>query len=138
MAYTFVDHYRPIRMILRVDGLVVGLGLGLLLLLHPVALLEGMGFGAGSPLLSRLAGSALIGLGVGLLLAAAEADLRAGTLLAAILSNGLLAASLFIAYLSGDLNQLTAWGYLFLLVLFVICLFSAVLPIPYLRQGIGM
>ncbi len=138
MAYTFIDHYRPIRTMLRVDGLVVGLGLGLLLLLHPVALLDALGLDAGSPLMSRLAGSALVGLGVGLLLAAAEADLAAGTLVAAIISNGLLAASLFVAYLAGDLSQLTLWGYLLLLLLFVVCLLSAVLPIPYLRQGIGL
>jgi len=138
MAYTFVDHYRPIRAMLRVDALFVGVGLGLVLLLHPVALLNGLGFETGSPLTSRLAGSALVGLGLGQLLAAAEADLRAGTLVAAILSNGLLAASLFIAYLSGDLAGLTPWGYLVLLLLFGVCLLSAVLPIPYLRQGIGL
>lgn len=138
MAYTFIDHYRPIRAMLRVDALVVGLGLGLVLLIHPVDMLTGLGFGVGSPLLSRLAGSALLGLGIGQLLAAAEADLRAGTLVAAIISNGLLAASLFVAYLSGELTELTTWGYLLLLVLFVICLLSAVLPIPFLRRGIGL
>ncbi|RLT40217.1 MAG: hypothetical protein DWI57_08865 [Chloroflexi bacterium] len=138
MAYTFIDHYRPIRTILRVDGLVVGLGLGLLLLLHPLALLTALGLDAGLPLISRLAGSALVGLGVGFLLAAAEAELRAGTLVSAIVSNGLVAASLFVAYLSGDLGGLTPWGYLLLLLLFVVCLLSAVLPIPYLRQGIGL
>ncbi|MGB5051928.1 MAG: hypothetical protein WBO46_23475 [Caldilineaceae bacterium] len=138
MAYTFVDHYRPIRTILRVDALVVGLGLGLVLFLHPVDLLVTLGFEPGTPLFSRLAGSALVGLGLGQLLAAAETELRAGTLVAAILSNGLLAASLFIAYLSGGLSRLTAWGYLILILLFGVCLLSAVLPIPYLRQGIGI
>ena len=92
----------------------------------------------GSPLLSRLAGSALLGLGIGQLLAAAEADLRAGTLVAASVSNGLVAASLFVAYLSGELNGLTGWGYLVLILLFGVCLLTAVLPIPYLRQGIGL
>lgn len=138
MAYTFVDHYRPIRAMLRVNALVVGVGLGLVLLIHPVDLFIALGFGVGSPLLSRLAGSALLGLGMGQLLAAAEADLRAGTLVAAILSNGLLAASLFVAYLSGDLAGLTPWGYLLLLLLIAVCLLTAVLPIPYLRQGIGL
>jgi hypothetical protein len=138
MAYTFIDHYRPIRTMLRVNALVIGLGLGLVLLLHPVDLLLVLGFGMGSPLLSRLAGSALLGLGIGQLLAAAEADLRAGTLVAASLSNGLVAASLFVAYLSGELNGLTGWGYLVLILLFGVCLLTAVLPIPYLRQGIGL
>lgn len=138
MAYTFIDHYRPIRTMLRVNALVVGLGLGLVLLLHPVDLLLVLGFGVGSPLLSRLAGSALLGLGIGQLLAAAEADLRAGTLVAASVSNGLVAASLFVAYLSGELNGLTGWGYLVLILLFGVCLLTAVLPIPYLRQGIGL
>ena len=138
MAYTFIDHYRPIRTMLRVDALVVGLGLGLVLLIHPVDLLIALGFATGTPLLSRLAGSALLGLGIGHLLAAAEIDLRVGTLVAAIISNGLLAASLFVAYLSGDLNRLTPWGYLILLLLFTVCLLTTVLPIPYLRQGIGL
>ena len=138
MAYTFIDHYRPIRTMLRVNALVIGLGLGLVLLLHPVDLLLVLGFGIGSPLLSRLAGSALLGLGIGQLLAAAEADLRAGTLVAASVSNGLVAASLFVAYLSGELNGLTGWGYLVLILLFGVCLLTAVLPIPYLRQGIGL
>jgi hypothetical protein len=138
MAYTFIDHYRPIRTMLRVNALVIGLGLGLVLLLHPVDLLLVLGFGMGSPLLSRLAGSALLGLGIGQLLAAAEADLRAGTLVAASVSNGLVAASLFVAYLSGELNGLTGWGYLVLILLFGVCLLTAVLPIPYLRQGIGL
>jgi hypothetical protein len=138
MAYTFVDHYRSIRTVLRVDALVVGLGLGSFLLLHPVDLLTLLGFEISAPLMSRLAGSALLGLGVGLLLAAAEADLRAGTLVSAIISNGLLAASLFVAYLNGDLGRLTAWGYVVLLLLFGICLLTTVLPIPYLRQGIGL
>jgi len=138
MAYTFVDHYRPIRTLLRVDAVVVGLGLGLILLLYPVGMFAELGFAADAPLMARLAGSALLGLGVELLLAAAEADLRAGTLVSAIVSNGLLAASLFIAYLNGSLAGLTPWGYLVLLLLFVVCLLTAVLPIPFLRQGIGL
>jgi hypothetical protein len=138
MAYTFVDHYRPIRTLLRVDAVVVGLGLGLILLLYPVGMFAALGFAADAPLMARLAGSALLGLGVELLLAAAEADLRAGTLVSAIVSNGLLAASLFIAYLNGSLAGLTPWGYLVLLLLFVVCLLTAVLPIPFLRQGIGL
>ncbi|HRJ41343.1 MAG: hypothetical protein KJZ86_17835 [Caldilineaceae bacterium] len=137
MAYTFIDHYRPIRIMLRIDALVVGLGLGILLLFHPLDMLAHLGLAADPPLMSRLAGSALLGLGIGLLLAAGEIDLRAGTLVAAIVSNGLLAATLFLTYLSGELSGLTTWGYLALILLFVVCLLTAVLPIPYLRQGIG-
>jgi len=138
MAYTFVDHYRPIRTILRVDALVVGLGLGLVLLLHPTNWFDALGFAAGAPTMARLAGSALVGLGVGLLLAAADPELSVGTLISAIVSNSLLAASLLIAYLAGEIGRLTPWGYLVLLLLFVVCLLTAVLPIPYLRRGIGL
>ncbi len=137
MAYTFVDHYRPIRAMLRVNALVVGVGLGFFLLLYPINLITTLGIDAGSPVLSRLAGSALMGLGIGQLLAAAEMELRAGTLVSAAISNGLLSATIFLAYLNGDFGGLTSWGYLFLLPLLGVCLLTAVLPIPYLRQGIG-
>lgn len=138
MAYTFVDHYRPIRTILRVDALLVGVGLGLLLLLYPVDLLTALGFDAVAPLMARLAGSALLGQGLGLLLDAAEVELNAGTLVSTIISNGLLATTLFVAYINNDLAHLTLWGNLLLLVIFVTCLLTAVLPIPYLRPGLGL
>ena len=138
MAHTFVDHYRPIRAMLRVNGLDVGVGLGLLLLLYPINLLNTFGFDVGPPLMARLAGSALLGQGLGLLLAAADVELNPGTLVSTIISNGLLAITFFVTYLNGSFSHLTPLGKLLLLTLFVICLLTAVLPIPYLRRGIGL
>ncbi len=134
MAYTFTDHYRPVRMMLRVDGLVIGVGLGTLLLIYPVDLLMDLGFAAGSPSWpARLGGSSLIGLGIGLLIAASEPELRIASLMAAMISNALIAVSLLMAYFQGELADLSAWGFLLLMLLFVICLIMAVLPIPYVR-----
>jgi hypothetical protein len=134
MAYTFTDHYRTVRMILRVDGLVVGVGLGMLLLIYPVDLLSELGFAASGPAwAARVGGSGLMGLGIGLIAAAHEPELRAASLLAAMVSNGLLALSLLFAYFQGELAELSAWGFLLLILLFVICLLTTVLPIPYVR-----
>ena len=134
MAYTFTDHYRPLRMMLRVDGVVIGLGLGVLMLIYPVDLLMDLGFAAGSPSWpARLAGSSLIGLGIGLIIAASEPELRAASLMAAMISNALIAVSLLMAYFQGELADLSAWGFLLLMLLFVISLIMAVLPIPYMR-----
>lgn len=134
MAYTFTDHYRTVRMMLRVDGLVVGVGLGTLLLLYPVELLTDLGFAAGGPAwTARVGGSGLVGLGIGLISAANEPELRAASLLSAMLSNGLLAISLLFAYFQGELGNLSAWGVLLLILVFAVCLITAVLPIPYVR-----
>lgn len=134
MAYTFTDHYRTVRMILRVDGLVVGVGLGALLLIYPVDLLMELGFAAsGSAWAARVGGSGLIGLGIGLIVAANERELRAASLLAAMFSNGLLALSLLFAYIQGELGDLSAWGFFFLILLFIVCLLTTVMPIPYVR-----
>jgi uncharacterized membrane protein YccC len=134
MAYTFTDHYRPIRIVLRIDGIVVGIGLGLLMLIYPTELLASFGFAVSGPTwTARLSGSSLLGLGVGLILAANEPEVRMGSLLAAIISNGLIALTLMVAYLQGELGNLRFWGYTILLVVFVVCLLTAVLPIPYVR-----
>ncbi|MCB0116791.1 MAG: hypothetical protein R2873_05305 [Caldilineaceae bacterium] len=134
MAYTFTDHYRPVRLMMRVDGLVVGLGLGTLLLIYPVDLLMDLGFDAGDPAWpARVAGSALIGLGIGLFAASAEPELRAASLLTAMISNVLIAVSLLLAYFQGELSNLSPWGLLLLIVIFVTCLVTGVLPIPYMR-----
>jgi hypothetical protein len=134
MAYTFTDHYRAVRIILRVDGLVVGIGLGTLLLIYPVEMLSDLGFAASGPAwTARVGGSSLLGLGIGLIAAASERELRAASLLAAMVSNGLIALSLLLAYLQGELADLSLWGFLLLILLFIICLLTTVLPIPYVR-----
>ena len=48
MAYTFNDHYRAARLLLRVNAVTIGLGLGALLLVYPRDLLELAGITLGS------------------------------------------------------------------------------------------
>ena len=48
MAYTFTDHYRAARLCLRVDAVLIGLGLGLLLLAYPRDLFAEAGITLGS------------------------------------------------------------------------------------------
>jgi hypothetical protein len=134
MAYTFTDHYRAVRIVLRIDGLIVGAGLGTVLLVYPAGLLSDLGFTLSGPAwAARLGGSSLVGLGIGLIAAASERELRMAPLLAAMISNGLMAISLFFAYFQGELADLSAWGILLLILIFVICLLTTVLPIPYVR-----
>lgn len=136
MAYSFNDPYRPVRIVLRLDAVVVGMGLGLLLLIYPTELLTSWGFDATGPAWSaRIGGSSLLGLGVGLLLAASERELRVAPLIAAVLSNGLIALSLLSAYLQQELDHLTSMGYLLLVVVFGLCLLTVVMPIPYFRSN---
>ena len=134
MAYTFNDHYRAARLLLRVNAVTIGLGLGALLLVYPRDLLELAGITLGSAWAARIGGSALIGLGIGLLSAAAQAELQPAVLLAALISNSAMSISLLIAYFEGDLDALHPVGAGGLLVIFVICLLTAVLSVPYVRR----
>ena len=134
MAYTFTDHYRAVRWILRIDAVVVGLGVGALLLVYPEPLLNSVGFiASGSSWPARIGGSGLLGQGLGLLFAASEPELRVASLLSAIVSNGLIAMTLLFAYMQNELNNLTFVGSLALIAIFIICLLATVMPIPYLR-----
>lgn len=134
MAYTFNDHYRLARLCLRVNAVLIGLGLGLLLLIYPRDLLMVSGITLGSAWTARIGGSALIGLGIGLLSASVETDLHPASLLAATISNGAISVSLLIAYFEGDMEALHPWGAAGLLVIFVLCLLTAVLSAPYIRR----
>ena len=134
MAYTFTDHYRAPRLLLRVNAVLIGLGLGLLLLIYPRDLLVAAGITLGSAWTARIGGSALIGLGIGLLSAAAESDLQPASLLVATISNGAISISLLVAYFEGDMDALHPLGAAGLLVIFVVCLLTAVLSAPYIRR----
>ncbi len=136
MAYTFNDHYRAARLLLRVNGVIIGLGLGALLLVYPRDLLEAAGVTLGSAWAARIGGSALIGQGIGLLSAAAQSELRPAVLLAALISNGAISISLLISYLEGDMDALHPVGAGGLLVIFIICLLTAVLSVPYIRRNV--
>ena len=64
MAYSFSDLYRTLRISMRLNGVVVGLGFGLLLLWGPKSVMEFLRIGESGPIWPiRLAGAALIGSG---------------------------------------------------------------------------
>lgn len=136
MAYTFTDYYRTVRWVLRINGVVIGFGLGLLLLIYPEPLLARAGVEIlGADWTARIGGSSLVGMGLGLLLAAREPDVRLAILLMAIVSNAGIVITLLWAYLRGELQGLTAVGVAGLLVVFVVALLTAILPISYLRSA---
>ena len=134
MAYTFIDHYRTVRLFLRLNAVLIGLGLGLLLLIGPRDWLMAAGIALDSAWTARIGGSALIGLGIGLLSASVEADLHPASLLAATISNGAISVSLLIAYFQGEMEALPPLGAAALLVVFVVCLLTAVLSAPYIGR----
>ena len=137
MAYTFTDHYRAARLCLRLNAVLIGLGLGLLLLIYPRDLFMTAGITLGSAWTARIGGASLIGLGIGQLSATAETDLPPASLLAAVISNGAISISLLIAYFDGDMVALHPFGVAGLLVIFVVCLLTAVLSAPHIRRKAG-
>lgn len=134
MAYSFSDLYRTLRISMRVNGAVVGLGFGLLLLWGPMKVMEFLRIGASEPIWPiRLAGAALIGLGFFMIMASGERIIHPPVLVSVIVSNGLIAFVLLVSYLQGDLAQLSLLGNLILILVVAICLIGAVLPVRYLR-----
>ena len=134
MAYTFTDHFRAARLCLRVNAVLIGLGLGLLLLVYPRELFLTAGFTLGSAWTARIGGGALIGLGIGQLAATAEGELRQTSLLAAVVSNGAIAISMMLSYFEGEMKGLHPIGAAILVVIFVICLLTVVLSAPHIRH----
>jgi hypothetical protein len=134
MAYSFSDLYRPLRISMRVNGVVVGLVCGLLLLWGPKGPMEFLRISENEPMWPiRLAGAALIGLGVFLIMASGERIIHPPVLISVIVSNGLIAFVLLLSYLQGDLTQLSLFGSLVLVLVVAICLIGTVLPMRYLR-----
>lgn len=134
MAYTLTDHFRPLRLIMRINGLTIGILLGLLLLLAPRGVLSDWGLlagGYGWPF--RLAGAALIALGLFLLLLASGDMIGLSLLLTLTGTNALFALVLLVAYLQQELIHLNGLGRILLIVVFILCLAGAVTPLRYLR-----
>lgn len=134
MAYTFTDHYRAARLCLRVDAVLIGLGLGLLLLAYPRDLFAEAGITLGSAWTARVGGGALIGLGIGLLAASMESDLHPAWLLAAVAGNGAISISLLIAYFEGEMAALHPVGAGVLLIVFVVCILTVAMSAPHIRR----
>jgi hypothetical protein len=131
MARSLGDAYRPLRLVLRVNGLVIGLLLGLLLLLAPGRWLAGLGFHDGGTLFPlRLAGVGLLGVGLFLLLASGAREIDAPVLIPCLVFHALLAVVLLVGYLRQELAVDVAGGVL-LVVIFVLALVGALAPVRY-------
>jgi hypothetical protein len=132
MAYSLGDPYRSLRTILRINGVLLGGALGLLLLVAGPRLLAAFGFGGGGPLFPyRLAGAALIAVGAFLLAAASRPDIDRGQLIATLLFHTLLAVALLAGYLGGDIRTGNIVALLLLLGAFLLCLLGALAPLRY-------
>ncbi len=134
MAYTLTDQFRPLRLALRVNGSILGLALGGSLLLMSKANLSDWGLYEAGPLWSlRLAGAALVTLGLLFLAIASQEVISFPLLLTISLANALVAFVLLSAYFQQEFSALSALGRVGLIVIFALCLIGAVVPLPYLR-----
>jgi len=135
LAYSLNDAYHYLRLVMRVDAVVVGFGLGLLLLIPPRAALTHWGVyvsGPGWPV--RLVGGLLLTLGVMLILSASERVVPVSAMFAMALGNGFVAIVLLVAYLQQELALLGVVGQLGLIVVFAVCLVAAIFPLIHIRQ----
>ena len=138
LAYSLNDIFRPLRTVMRVDALLVGFGVGALLLVTPKALLAASGLYDGdSPVwFGRLAGALLVTLGLHLWMAAQERIVSTPSMITMALANGLMAVVLLTAYLQQELAALSLLGRIVLVLVFLVCLVSAISPLRYLRAEI--
>lgn len=136
MAYSLIDQFRGLRTTLRMNGLLLGLGGGGLLLMLPQSQLQAAGIVvSGSMWPTRLAGALLISLGALFLSAASERVIPPVVVLTTVISHGLLAIVLLLAYLQREFVELTTAGLIVLLLIFLLCLVGATIPLRYVRGG---
>ncbi len=139
MAYSLGDSYRPLRLIMRINGVVIGLLLGALLLLGSPGMIHAVGLpGEGTLLATRIAGVALIGVGLFLLGGATAREIDLWQLVACVTFHLLLALALLLAWFRGDLQGLGILGLIGLLAVFVLCLVGALTPLRYFRAEYRM
>jgi hypothetical protein len=118
---------------MRLDG-VAGLALGGLLLYFPRDLLATWGLYTGGPVWPwRTTGALLLALGLHLLIAAQERIIRTATMTAMVVGNLLVALVLLVAYFQREFAGLNWVGQAVLVLVFLICLISAVAPLRFLR-----
>ena len=119
---------------MRVNGLVVGVGAGLLLLLFPRGVMDVAGLSTGEAVWPyRLIGSLLLALGAMLLISAQERVVSTASMVAMIIANALMAIVLLVGYMQGEFGGLGLFGQIGLVLIFLICLISAIVPVRYLR-----
>lgn len=139
MAYSLGDPYRSLRLLLRVNGVLIGLLLGLFFLLMPARSLATMGLattGLAQPeggFALRVAGAALVACGLFLILGSQPRDIDLPVIVPAMVLHALLALVILFAYLGGQLDGLTVVGQIGLLVVFLLCLIGALAPVRYFR-----
>jgi hypothetical protein len=136
MAYTLGDPFRPLRLILRVNALTLGLLLGLFFLLAPGSLFVRWGLmmeGQLWPL--RLAGANQVAIGCFLLIASGQDYLNRTLLFTATLTHILWVITLLLAYLQQEFAALLWPGRLLFVLVFALCLFGAVMPLRYVRSN---
>lgn len=137
MAYSLNDLYRSLRIVMRLHGLVLGIGGGSLLLFFPRSVgAVGMAVEAGPLWPLRLAGALLVALGVQWLMAAQDRMVSPAAMVAMMLANGLMAVVLLLGYLQGEFAGLGWIGQILLVALFVFCLVGALTPLRFLRTDI--
>ena len=134
MAYSLNDLYGGLRSVMRVNGLVVGVGAGLLLLLFPRGVMDVAGLSTGEAVWPyRLIGSLLLALGAMLLISAQDRVVSTASMVAMIIANALMAIVLLVGYMQGEFSGLGLFGQIGLVLIFLICLISAIVPVRYLR-----
>ena len=134
MAYSLNDLYSGLRSVMRTNGLVLGIAVGLLLLLFPRGLLSAAGLYTGEALWPyRLIGGLLLALGILFLLSAQERVVSTASMVTMIIANGTMAVVLVVGYLQGEFAGLGLLGQIVLVLLFLIALISAIAPVRYLR-----
>jgi len=134
MAYTLTDHFRPLRLVMRFNGLVLGFGAGAVLLFSSKASLLAWGVLAGGsvwPL--RATGGLLLAWGLTILLSANQDVIEGPPLFSMITAHALLALVLLTGYLQQEFIGLSGFGRLLLIFVFMLCLIGAVTPLRYLR-----
>ncbi len=136
MAYTLGDPFRPLRIILRVNGILLGLLLGALFLLLPDTILIRWGLAANDlPWSLRLAGASQIALGCFLLIASGQHYMNRVLLFTAALTHVLWVLTLLSAYLQQALATLLVTGRILPILIFLLCLIGAVAPLRYVRSS---
>jgi hypothetical protein len=130
MAYTLNDPFRALRTVLRLSGSATLLAGAALLLVPAGPAVSALQLGNG-PL--RLAGAALLALGVFYLLSANERTVHFATLVTCSLGNGLPAVLVVAAYLQRELALLVWPLQAAMLLLFVFWLAGAVVPLRFLN-----
>jgi hypothetical protein len=134
LAYSLNDVYRYLRVVMRVDALVLGAGLGPLLALVPAKALSAWGVYLTGPMWPvRLAGGLLITLAVTLFLSSQDRIVGIPSMVGLSLGNAVLAVVLLVAYLQQQFVMLGFFGRILLILVFVVCLVSTLFPVHYLR-----